>query len=163
LICLLGVVQIYSATHATKFAGAHVKQLYWIAGGLALMFLMSLVNYEALLDRIHWFYGAAVLALIAGLALGPRYMGARRWIRMHAGVHFQPSEWVKLILILVLAKYFCDLRQRQASLGDIIKAGLIGGIPTLLVLVQPDLGTALTYVPIVVMALFLGGIQWKHA
>ena len=52
LICALGVLQIYSATLSTKFAGAHLKQLYWIAGGLVLMFLMSLVNYEVLLDRV---------------------------------------------------------------------------------------------------------------
>jgi rod shape determining protein RodA len=163
LICLIGVAQIYSATLHTKFAGAHVKQLYWIAGGLALMFLISLVNYEALLDRVHWLYGIALISLVLVLTIGQRYLGARRWIKLPLGVHFQPSEWVKLILILVLAKYFSELRQRDGSLGDLIKAGLIGGIPTLLVLVQPDLGTALTYIPIVIMALFLGGIQARHA
>ena len=162
LICALGVLQIYSATLSTKFAGAHLKQLYWIAGGLVLMFLMSLVNYEVLLDRVHWIYGLAVVSLLAVLLVGQKYLGARRWIRMPAGMHFQPSEWVKLILILVLAKYFSDLRQREASLADIIKAGLIGGIPMMMVLVQPDLGTALTYIPIIVMALFLGGLQLRH-
>jgi len=165
LICFLGVVQIYSATLSTKFAGAHVKQLYWIAGGLLLMFLVSLVNYETVLDRIHWLYGFAALALVAVLIphIGQKYMGARRWIPLGGGIHFQPSEWVKLILILVLAKYFSDLRQRDASFADVIKAGLIGGIPLMMVLVQPDLGTALTYIPIILMALFLGGIQLRHA
>src|SRR5947209_10628044 len=165
LICFLGVVQIYSATLSTKFAGAHVKQLYWIAGGLLLMFLVSLVNYETVLDRIHWLYGFAALALVAVLIphIGQKYMGARRWIPLGGGIHFQPSEWVKLILILVLAKYFSDLRQRDASFADVIKAGLIGGIPLMMVLVQPDLGTALSYIPIILMALFLGGIQLRHA
>jgi len=163
LICLIGVAQIYSATLHTKFAGAYIKQLYWSAGGLALMFFISLVNYEALLDRVHWLYGIALISLVLVLTIGQRYLGARRWIKLPLGVHFQPSEWVKLILILVLAKYFSELRQRDASLGDLFKAGLIGGVPTLLVLVQPDLGTALTYIPIVLMALFLGGIQARHA
>ncbi|HEV2114133.1 MAG TPA: rod shape-determining protein RodA [Terriglobales bacterium] len=165
LICALGVAQIYSATLATKFAGAHIKQLYWIAGGLALMFLMSLVNYETVLDNIHWLFGFAVVALVAVLIphVGQKYMGARRWIPLGGGVHFQPSEWVKLILILILAKYFSELRQREASLADIIKAGLMGGVPMMMVLVQPDLGTALTYIPIIVMALFLGGLQLRHA
>jgi len=129
LICLIGVAQIYSATLHTKFAGAHIKQLYWIIGGLALMFLISLVNYEALLDRVHWLYGIALISLVLVLTIGQRYLGARRWIKLPLGVHFQPSEWVKLILILVLAKYFSELRQRGASLGDLLKAGLIGGIP----------------------------------
>src|SRR5438552_14035934 len=120
------------------------------------MFLISLVNYEALLDRVHWLYGIALISLVLVLTIGQRYLGARRWIRLPAGVHFQPSEWVKLILILAMAKYFSDLRQRDASLTDILKAALLGGIPMLMVLVQPDLGTALTYIPILVMGLFLG-------
>jgi len=163
LVCMIGVIQIYSATLHTRFAGAHIKQIYWIASGVGMMFLVSLISYEALLDRIHWFYGAAVISLVAVLVVGQRYLGARRWIKLWGTVHFQPSEWVKLVLILVLAKYFSELRQRDASLRDIVKAGLIGGVPLLLVLRQPDLGTALTYVPIIVMALFLGGIQFKHA
>jgi len=128
LICLIGVAQIYSATLHTKFAGAYIKQLYWIAGGLALMFLISLVNYEALLDRVHWLYGIALISLVLVLTIGQRYLGARRWIKLPLGVHFQPSEWVKLILILVLAKYFSELRQRDASLGDLINASYAIGI-----------------------------------
>ncbi|PYX87536.1 MAG: rod shape-determining protein RodA [Acidobacteria bacterium] len=165
LICAVGVTQIYSATMSSRFADVHmyVKQIYWIAGGLVFMLLLSLINYEALLDSVHWMYIAAVISLMAVLVFGTKYLGARRWIRLPAGVHFQPSEWVKLILILAMAKYFSDLRQRDASLTDILKAALLGGIPMLMVLVQPDLGTALTYIPILVMGLFLGGIQFKHA
>jgi rod shape determining protein RodA len=163
IICAIGVVQIYSATQNTKFAGAHLRQIYWVLGGIAMMFLVSLVNYQSLLDRVHWMYAAAIVALVAVLAVGQRYLGARRWIRLYGSVHFQPSEWVKLVLILAMAKYFYELHQREASFGDIMKAALLGGIPMLLVLRQPDLGTALTYVPIIVMALFLGGLKWQHA
>jgi rod shape determining protein RodA len=162
LICLLGMMQIYSATLNTKFAGAHIKQMYWIAAGLALMFLMSLVNYQALLESVHWMYIAAAGSLVAVLIFGTKYLGARRWIKL-GGMHFQPSEWVKLIIILAMAKYFADMRQREASLSDILKAGLLSGVPMILVLLQPDLGTALTYIPILLMGLFLGGIQLKHA
>jgi rod shape determining protein RodA len=81
---------------------------------------------------------------------------------MPGGNHFQPSEWVKLILILSVAKYFADLRHRELSWPDFIKAGAIVGIPMLMVLAQPDLGTALTYVPIAIMGVFLGGMQWKQ-
>src|SRR5204862_5508745 len=133
-----GVAQIYSATLHTKFAGAYIKQLYWIAGGLALMFLISLVNYEALLDRVHWLYGIALISLVLVLTIGQRYLGARRWIKLPLGVHFQPSEWLKPILILVLAEVFGELRERVASLGGLLQAGLIGGIPALIVVVQPD-------------------------
>jgi rod shape determining protein RodA len=162
MICGLGVTEIHSATMHTKFAGSHIKQIYWILGGVGAMFLLSAVNYQLLLDRIHWFYIAGVASLMAVLVFGQKYLGARRWIKMPGGNHFQPSEWVKLILILSVAKYFADLRHRELSWPDFIKAGAIVGIPMLMVLAQPDLGTALTYVPIAIMGVFLGGMQWKQ-
>src|SRR5579863_3016664 len=161
-ICALGVMEIRSATMHTKFAGAHVRQVYWVVAGVGAMFVMSLVNYQALLDQIHWFYFAAIGSLMAVLIFGSKYLGARRWIKV-GGSHFQPSEWVKLILILAVAKYFADLHQRELSWSDLIKAGAAVGIPMLMVLAQPDLGTALTYIPIAVMGLFLGGLRAKQA
>jgi len=146
----------------TKFAGAHVKQIYWVMAGVGMMFLVSLVNYQALLDQIHWFYIAGVGSLVAVLLFGQKYLGAKRWIHMPGGNHFQPSEWVKLILILAVAKFFTDMRQRELSWPDFMKAGAIAIIPMLLVLKQPDLGTALTYLPIAAMGMFLGGLQWKQ-
>lgn len=163
LIAALGIMEIYSATLNTKFAGVHVKQIYWILAGLFVLFLVSLINYHALLDKVHWLYLASVVSLVAVALFGRKYLGARRWIQLPGGQHFQPSEWVKVVLILALAKYFCDLPSKHASVSDIVKAGLIAGIPMLLVLSQPDLGTSLTYVPVVIMALILGGLRLKHA
>ncbi len=164
LICALGVLEIYSTTYGTKFAGAHVRQVYWIMAGLAVMLAVSLINYQVLLENAHWLYIASVVSLLAVTIFGKKYLGARRWIQLPGGQHFQPSEWVKLVLILMLAKYFSGHNEREdASLSDIVKAGLIAGVPMLLVLKQPDLGTALTYVPVALMGLFLGGIQFRHA
>jgi rod shape determining protein RodA len=162
LICGLGVMEIRSATMHTKFAGSHLKQIYWVVAGVGMMFLMSLVNYQALLEQVHWFYIAAVASLVGVMVFGQRYLGARRWIKMPGGNHFQPSEWVKLILILAVAKYFAELHQRELAWSDFIKAGAIVGFPMLLVLAQPDLGTALTYMPIAVMGVFLGGLQIRQ-
>ena len=161
-ICALGVMEIYSATYATKFAGAHVKQIYWVIGGVVVMFLLSLVNYHVLLGNAHWMYVAAVASLIAVRIFGKKYLGARRWIQI-GGNHFQPSEWVKLILILAVAKYFAEDRSNEASGSDIVKVGLLVGLPFLMVLAQPDLGTALTYLPVAIMGFFLGGMKVKHA
>ena len=162
MICGLGVMEIRSATVHTKFAGSHLRQVYWILGGVGAMFVISAVNYQVLLDRIHWFYIAAVASLVAVLLFGQKFLGAKRWIKMPGGNHFQPSEWVKLILILAMAKFFADLRHRELSWPDFMKAGAIVMIPMLMVMKQPDLGTALTYVPIAAMGVFLGGIQWKQ-
>jgi rod shape determining protein RodA len=163
VICALGVVQIHSATEHTKFAGAHIKQIYWILAGVGAMFMVSLLNYQALLEKIHWLYFVSLASLIAVLLFGQKYLGARRWIKLPGGAHFQPSEWVKLILILAVAKYFADLHERELSWPDFLKAGAIVGFPMLMVLAQPDLGTALTYLPVAVMGLFLGGLRMRQA
>ena len=163
LICGLGIMEIRSATSHTRFAGAHIKQAYWVLGGVAAMFVVSLISYQALLEKVHWLYIVSVASLMSVLMFGQKYLGARRWIKMPGGQHFQPSEWVKLILILAVAKYFADLHQKELSWPDFVKAGMIVGVPMLMVLAQPDLGTALTYLPIAIMGLFLGGLRWKQA
>jgi rod shape determining protein RodA len=112
---------------------------------------------------VHWLYIASLASLMSVMIFGQRYLGAKRWVKLPGGAHFQPSEWVKLILILAVAKYFADLNERELSWTDFMKAGAIVAIPMLMVLKQPDLGTALTYMPIALMGLFLGGTRWKQA
>ena len=163
IICAFGVTEIYSATFATKFAGAHIRQIYWIAGGLTAMFLIGLIDYQVLLDNVHWMWIASIFSLLVVAVFGAKIMGARRWISLPGGQHFQPSEWIKLVLILAMAKFFSDLENRELAISDITKAAAIVLVPMLLVLRQPDLGTALTYVPILVVALFLGGIRFRYA
>jgi rod shape determining protein RodA len=162
LICALGVVEIYSATLNTKFMGVHIKQIYWVLGGVGLMFAMSMISYQALIERVPVFYILSIGSLLAVAILGKKYLGARRWIDVGGLFHFQPSEWVKLVLILAMAKYFAD-NKGECDAQDIVKAGGLVGIPMLMVLAQPDLGTALTYTPIAIMGLFLGGMRAKHA
>lgn len=164
IICALGIVEIYSATRNTKFEDANlqIKQVYWIIGGSILMFLISLVNYQTLLENVHWMYGASIVSLVVVLIFGRRYLGAKRWVALPGGWHFQPSEWVKLVLILTMAKYFAEYHDRELPFRELVKAGAIVAVPMLMVLKQPDLGTALTYLPIAVMALFLGGMKMRH-
>jgi rod shape determining protein RodA len=162
-ICAVGVVEIYSATLHTKFVGAHIRQVYWIIGGLAAMLIFSRINYQVLLENVPWMYVISILSLLAVLIIGTKALGARRWIRI-GSTHFQPSEWVKLVLIVAMAKYFADpAKFREMSFVDMLKAGSVVGIPMLLVLAQPDMGTALTYLPVALMGLFLGGMQIRHA
>jgi len=162
IICALGVIEIYSATLHTKFEGIYVKQIYWVMAGVLLMFILSMFNYKALLEMVPWMYAIAIFSLIAVLLFGKKYLGARRWIDFHL-FHFQPSEWVKLILILAMAKYFAEYQERELPFGELAKAGAVVAVPMLMVLKQPDLGTSLTYLPIAIMALFLGGLRAKHA
>ena len=88
LICSLGVLEIYSTTYGTKFAGAHIRQIYWIMFGLAVMLTVSLINYQVLLENAHWFYIASIVSLLAVTFFGKKYLGAKRWIQLPGGQHF---------------------------------------------------------------------------
>jgi rod shape determining protein RodA len=161
-LCTISVLEIYSATLHTKYTGFHTKQIFFIAGGLAAMFLFSKIDYHRLLDWVPWAYGVSLVALVAVFAFGHKVLGAKRWIKI-GPMHFQPSEWVKLILILLMARYFANLGGRSLTWKEIFKAFALVGIPLLMVLKQPDLGTSLTYVPILVAGLFLGGVNLRQA
>ena len=164
LICGISVLEIYSATLHTKYATSHfhTKQLLWVAGGLVAMFIFSKIDYHRLIDWVPWAYGICILSLIAVKLVGTKVLGARRWIKI-GPMHFQPSEWVKLILILAVARYFANLGGRNLTWREVFKAFALVGVPMLLVLSQPDMGTALTYGPVLVAGLFLGGINWRQA
>jgi len=163
VLSVISVFEIYSATLHTKFIGFYKQQILWLVGGLVAMFILSLIDYHRLLDIIYWLYGFFILSLIGVLTVGTKVLGARRWIKLPGGIHFQPSEWVKLVLIIVVTRYFVSLSGRKLTWIDILKAMAMVGVPMLLVLKQPDLGTALTYSPILLAGLFLGGIDWKKS
>ena len=162
LLCIISVLEIYSATLHTKYSGFHTKQIYWIAAGLVAMFAFSRIDYHKLIDFVSWAYGVCLVALVVVLAIGQKVLGARRWIKL-GPMHFQPSEWVKLVLIIAVARYFANLGGRSLTWRDIFKAFALVGVPMLLVIKQPDLGTTLTYTPILIAGLLLGGINLRQA
>jgi rod shape determining protein RodA len=164
LLCAISVLEIYSATLHTKYVGFHTKQVYWIVGGVFAMLVFSRIDYHKLIDLVPWFYGIFLLALVVVLVpgIGHKALGARRWIKL-GPVLFQPSEWMKLVLIIAVARYFANLGGKNLTWRDIFKGFALVGIPMLLILKQPDLGTSLTYVPVLVIGMFLGGINLKQA
>lgn len=161
LLSLISVLEIKSATLHTKFHGFDHKQIGFLAIGLVLMFLISLIDYHRLIDVVHWAYGIGILSLIAVALFGTKVLGGKRWISFH-GMHFQPSEWIKLILIVAVARYFWGLTGRDLTWADIGKVSAMVFVPLVFVLKQPDLGTSLTYLPILICGLFLGGIRFKQ-
>ncbi|WP_263408248.1 rod shape-determining protein RodA [Terriglobus tenax] len=163
LLSVISVLEIYSATMHTKFHGFEKKQMEFLIIGLVLMFLVSLIDYHMLLEIVPWAYGVSIVSLIAVALVGTRVLGAKRWIKFPGGIHFQPSEWIKLVLVIAVARYFWSLGGRDLTWKDIAKAFALVCIPMLMVLKQPDLGTALTYSPILICGLFLGGIRFKQA
>jgi rod shape determining protein RodA len=163
LLSLISVIEIHSATMHTKFHGFGSKQIGFLAIGFLLMFAISAIDYHKLIEISPWAYGISLVALVAVLAVGKVVNGGKRWINLGAGIHFQPSEWVKLILILAVARFFWNLAGRELTWVDIAKAFALVILPMALVLKQPDLGTALTYLPVLIAGLFLGGLRVRQA
>ncbi len=163
LLCALSVLEVHSATMHTKFAGFGTRQIFWVTAGVAAMFVFAKIDYHRVIDWAPWAYGIGLLALAAVLSpLGHKALGGRRWIKL-GPMLVQPSEYVKLVLILAVARYFANLGGRSVTWREIFKAFALVGIPMLLVLKQPDLGTTLTYTPILVAGLFLGGINLRQS
>src|ERR1019366_7590197 len=161
-ICGVGILEIWSATHASNLKGMHTHQVYWVALGFALMLLVSRLDYHTIMDQAPVLYLIAIIALIAVLAVGHSRFGAKRWLAILGGF-LQVSELVKLIIIVVLARFFAEVRTEQLELVDLIKAAVVVGLPLGLIMLQPDLGTALVLVPLAAVGAYLAGLQWKHA
>jgi len=160
-ISAVGVLEIYSATHNGSLAGMHWRQFWWVVLGVVAMAVVARIDYHAILDKAPVLYLLGLAALVAVLVVGERRFGARSWVSI-AGFTLQVSELVKLVIIVVLARFFSEVRTDRLTLVDLVKAGLLTGLPIGLILLQPDLGTALMIVPVAVVGAFLAGIQWKH-
>jgi rod shape determining protein RodA len=161
-ICGVGVLEIWSATHASHLAGMHTHQLYWIGLGCILMLIISRIDYHIIMDQAPLLYLIAIVALVAVLALGHARFGAKRWLPI-LGEYLQVSELVKLIIIVVLARFFAEVRTDHLEVSDLLKAMAVVGLPLALIMLQPDLGTALVLVPLAAVGAYLAGLQWKHA
>jgi rod shape determining protein RodA len=161
ILCGLGVLQIYSATQGTHWADAWWKQIVWVASGLAMMWVVAMVDYHSLLGRIVYFYVAAIALLVLTLVLGNKVFGSTRWIRV-GGFTLQTSEFVKIVLILLVAKYLTDLKSETLDWRDLAKMAAFVVVPMALVMKEPDLGTSLTYIPVLICGVLMAGLRWKY-
>ena len=161
VICGVGVLQIFSATLDTPWRDAWWKQVVWIGTGVALMGIAATIDYHTILARVPWLYGLSILGLISTFVVGRSAYGSQRWIGV-GGFRLQVSEFVKLVIILLVARYLSDLKGDRMAPRDLSILGGLVAVPTILVLKQPDFGTAMTYLAILVAGVFLVGLKWQH-
>ena len=161
-VCAVGVLQIYSATLGTVFRDAWMRQVIYTIAGLFLFWVVSRIDYHTLLGHSYWMYGLSILGLIAVFAIGTVAGGARRWIPLFGGFKLQVSEFVKIALVLLAARYFTELKKDELDWKELLKIGGLIGLPMVLVAKQPDLGTALTYAPILLSGILLTGLRWQY-
>lgn len=161
LIAGIGVLSIYSVTahQETTSLPLYLKQLCWIILGLAVFFGVLLVDYHSLCRYAYLLYGGSLALLIAVHFVGKVGLGAQRWISL-GFFDLQPSELMKLTLLLALAKNFSERYNRQGmGLTQFLVPALLAAVPILLVLKQPDLGTALAISFVFVVMVFLVGLK----
>jgi rod shape determining protein RodA len=162
IICGLGVLQIFSATHDTMWQGAWWKQIAFIGAGIFLMWVMTNIDYHILMQRVYPAYIVCVVLLVVVLAIGKRTFGSTRWIALPAGIHLQVSEFTKIAAVLLAARFLTELKTEILETRELLKLVGLFVLPMALIAKEPDLGTALTYVPILAIGVFLAGLHWKY-
>ena len=163
-LCAIGVTMIYSTTYdpTADAVGREVSmQLGALAVGLVAFIIMLSVDYRWLSDS-SWVIFVGLLALLGyALLFGTMGGGARRWIDL--GVfNLQPSEFARIVVALGLATLFCDRRWGPQTPGAWLMAALIVGLPFLLIAQQPDLGTAVTLLPVGFGILVFAGLRLRY-
>lgn len=160
----LGVMFVYSAAF-DKSEGVsklfYQRQLIWAAVGMGVFLILFSWDYRSLLRLSFIVYALGVFFLFLVLFIGSKKLGAQRWLSI-GGFAFQPSEFSKLSLILGLTAYLSIFSDRQFRFRHFLGALVIMGVPMLLILKQPDLGTALIYIPIFVVMLFTAHVPIKY-
>lgn len=161
-VCLLGILNIYSATLSYKITGApyYIKQLNWLCFGLTVVLVVSSVDYHLYEDFSYWLYGFLVVLLLAVLMFGRRSMGATRWLNLGLFT-IQPSELMKIVIIITFARFF----NRFHPVGGLTVRNLLVplallGLPAALIMKQPDLGTAILVILIALSMTIYVGVRW---
>jgi rod shape determining protein RodA len=156
-LCVIGIAMIYSTTGGWRLP---TIQMYAVLVGAVAFLVCLAVDYRALTDKSHLIYLALLGLLTYVLFFGASAGGARRWISLGA-FNLQPSEFAKVGVALVLAKFFGENRRGAPTVGDLVVAVLLTSIPLVLIARQPDLGTAVTLAPIFLGIAYVAGMRMR--
>lgn len=162
-VLVLGAVAILvqqSTAQALAEPGFAGRQIAWLALGLALIVLFAFTDYRVLIRLAPLFYGTAVVVLAAMLVLAPVRAGTRAWLSI-GPYTVQPSEFARVATLLAVAAMAGRLQRSRLAARHFVALAALVALPALLVVLEPDLGVALTYGPILIAALWLGGLPWR--
>ncbi len=162
-LAVIGVVNLYSATSVSRAAlsDIYIQQVYWLVLGGILGAVVAVIDYRHYERLGYVLYGVGVVLLLLVFILGRDIRGSSRWIQI-GSFGFQPSEFMKLFLIIALAKYLHDdPKTEDRTLRDLLVPAILVAIPTFLILRQPDLGTALILLLVFGTVCLLTKIKWQ--
>jgi rod shape determining protein RodA len=161
---VIGILFIYSSgidSGGTQRSTEFVRQIIWAVTGLGLMVFFCFFSYTTLRVLSLYIYVGGLLLLLVTLVIGRRVNGARSWLGF-AEMGIQPAEFMKIATILFLATYFTGIGNGIRELPRFLLGLVIVFVPVALILLQPDVGEALAYVPIFLLMAFIAGAQPRH-
>ena len=163
-LCAFGVMVIYSATHTSESAdlrNAAIQQAAWVGLGLVCFFLLSFSDYHRWVAQGWFWFAAGLFLLLLVLAFGREVNGAKSWIRL-GPVGFQPAEVMKLAFLAGACALLVSLRERMEQFRTVLALVGLALIPVILILRQPDLGSAAVFMPMCFGLLFAGGTRLRY-
>jgi rod shape determining protein RodA len=162
LLAGMGLAMIYSITTGAdgRPSGQFWIQIYALMIGLVALIVCLTLDYRMLAEHSLLIYGGLVAMLVYVLVKGSTQMGAQRWIDL-GPFNLQPSEFARLVVALILAMFFGENRRGAKNPSDFAIAGLFAGVPLLLIAKQPDLGTAVTLIPVCFAIVYLAGLRLR--
>jgi rod shape determining protein RodA len=160
VIALIGLTAVYSATYTSKGPSSlYYRQLIWVAVGMMISLLVLIADYHTVSRYAYVLYAGSIVLLLLVMVMGKTGMGAQRWLAV-GPIAFQPSELMKLALTLALVRYFSDNhRESGFVLSDMAVPAAMVLVPLVLVLKQPDLGTALMLLLTSTLIVLLAGLR----
>ncbi len=164
IVTAIGLAMLYSASRqvgSSEMSTYFVRQLVWVAIALVALVVAASIDYHVILSLAPFVFVAVLGCLLWVILAGRMAQGARRWLGF-GPVHIQPSELAKIALVLILAKYADALRERVQKLPAFCGALLLAAALGLLIVLEPDLGTALVFVPVLVVMLYVAGCRKRH-
>ena len=159
----IGIAMIYSTTYVVvgDHAGPQVRtQTYALVLGLIALFVCLVIDYRLLAENSLVLFGGLLALLLFVLFKGSTQFNATRWIEI-GPFNLQPSEFGRIALALILATYFGENRRGARNMGDLVVGGLFTAVPVLLIARQPDLGTAVTLIPVFFGIAYLAGMRLR--
>ena len=161
-IACIGIAALYSATYTSRGPSSlFTKQLIWIFAGLFVMFLALIPDYHTIGRFAYLLYAVSLLLLVLVMIIGKTGMGAQRWLAL-GPFAFQPSELAKISMALALARYFAEDPKRGGyELKDLAVPGVMILVPLVLVLKQPDLGTAIMLLSTSSLIILMAGLRLR--
>ncbi|MDR2802926.1 MAG: rod shape-determining protein RodA [Treponema sp.] len=164
LLTVFGILFIYSSsvtTFGVSVSSEYLRQVFWGAGGLVIALVIAMLNYRRIYYASSYMYLGALVLLIYTCLFGRVVNGARAWLGI-GSFGIQPSEFAKLTTIIFLARFLDSTKNSRSDAWRFIVSCTIVFTPMLIILMQPDFGTSLVFIAILIVMMFISGISMRY-